>query len=81
MRSAHRARKISLALSMGVVYPLMLLSNALEWPAGVQLALGALALVVLIGVTVLLTDWRQWRADHAQLRRERALRKRARRAA
>ena len=81
MRSAHRARKISIALSMGVVYPLMLLGDALEWPVGVQFALGVLALVVLVGVAVLLTDWREWRADRARLSRERALRKRERRPA
>lgn len=81
MRSAHRARKISLAISMGVIYPLMLLGDALEWPVGVQFALGVLALVVLVGVAVLLTDWHQWRADRAQLRRERAIRRRARRPA
>lgn len=78
MRSAHRARKIALALSMGVIYPLMLLGDALGWPAGVQFALGVLALVVLVGVAALLTDWHEWRADRAQLRHERALRKRAR---
>jgi cytochrome c-type biogenesis protein CcmH/NrfG len=81
MRSAQRARKIALVLSMGVIYPLMLLADALEWPVGVQLALGVLALVVLIGSVVLLTDWTQWRADRAHLRRERAIRKRARRTA
>lgn len=79
MRSAHRARTISLALSMGVVYPVMLLGDALDWPAGVQFALGALALVVLVGVAALLTDWREWRADRARLRRERAMRRQVRR--
>jgi Tfp pilus assembly protein PilO len=58
---------------MGVVYPFMLLGDVLEWPASIQLAL-----VVLVGVAVLLTDWHQWRADRAQQRRERAIRKRER---
>jgi membrane protein DedA with SNARE-associated domain len=78
MRSAQRARKISLALSLGVIYPLMLLGDALDWPAGIQFALGVLALSVLVGVFLLLTDWQQWRTDRAKLRRERAARKRAR---
>ena len=81
MRSLHRARMISLALSMGVIYPVMLLGDTLGWPAGVEFGLGVLVLVVLVGVVVLLTDWSQWRADRAQLRRDRAKGKRARRAA
>lgn len=81
MKSAQRARKISLVLTMGVVYPFMLLADALDWSAGVQFALGSLALLTLFGTVLLLTDWKQWRADRAQLRRERAVRKRARRPA
>lgn len=78
MNSAHRARKIALLLSMGGVYPFMLLAGVLGWPALVQFALGLLALVTLVGTVLLLTDWSEWRADRAALRRERMTRKRAR---
>lgn len=78
MNSAHRARKLSLLLSMGGVYPFMLLADALDWSASVQLALGLLALVVLAGTTLLLTDWSEWRADRAELGRTRAEQKRER---
>lgn len=37
-----------------------------------------LALVVLVGTTLLLTNWSEWRADRAELRRVRAERKRER---
>jgi hypothetical protein len=57
------------------VYPFMLLADALAWPASVQMALGVLALVVLVGTTLLLTNWNEWRADRAELRRIRAERK------
>jgi hypothetical protein len=56
----------------------MLLAGALGWPATVQFALGLLALVTLVGTVLLLTDWNEWLADRANLRRERAARKRAR---
>lgn len=78
MKSIHRARKISLVLTMGIVYPLMLLADALDWPVGVQLALGVLALLTLVGTVLLLTDWSEWRADRAKLRRNRAEQKRIR---
>ncbi|HEV7773165.1 MAG TPA: hypothetical protein VGO48_07775 [Conexibacter sp.] len=79
MSSARRARKISLILTMGVVYPFMVLADTFDWSAPVQFALGLLALVVLVGTTLLLTDWGQWRADRAELRRVRAARKDSRR--
>lgn len=75
MKSAHRATKISLALTMGVVYPFILLADALHWPSWVELALGAPALVTLVGTKVALTDWDEWRADRARMRRERARRR------
>lgn len=79
MSSARRARKISLILTMGVVYPFMVLADTLDWSAPVQFALGLLALVVLVGTTLLLTDWGQWRTDRAELRRVRAARNDSRR--
>lgn len=75
MRSAHRATKISIALTMGIVYPFILLADALRWSAWVELALGALALTTLVGTKIALTDWDEWRADRARLRRERARRR------
>lgn len=75
MKSIQRARRISLLLSMGIVYPFVLLADALGWPAAVELALGALTLVTLVGTLLLLTDWKAWRADRAKLRDERAARK------
>jgi hypothetical protein len=76
MRSAHRATKISIALTMGVVYPFILLADALAWSAWVELALGILALVTLVGTKLALTDWNEWRVDRVRLRQERAARKR-----
>jgi hypothetical protein len=72
MKSSRRATKISLLLTLGLVYPLMVLADSLDWPAGVQLALAILALVVLVGTKVALTDWAAWRADRTRMRRERA---------
>lgn len=56
---------------MGVVYPFVLLADALRWSPWVELALGGLALVTLVGTKVALTDWDEWRADRARMRRER----------
>lgn len=63
---------------MGVVYPFILLSDALDWPAWVQFSLGILALATLVGTKLVLTDWDEWRADRARLRRERAAKPRRR---
>lgn len=75
MKSIQRARRISLVLSMGVVYPFVVLADALGWPPVVELALGVLTLVTLVGTVLLLTDWKAWRADRTRLRDERAARK------
>jgi hypothetical protein len=77
MKSAQRARRISLLLTMGVVYPFILVADALGWPAAVEFTLGVIALATLIVPVLLLTDWREWRADRAQLRLEREARKHA----
>ena len=76
MRSAYRATKAALLVTFGGVYPVLLLADALGWPAGVQLAIGILALVTLVGTRVVLTDWDEWRADRDRLRRERAAQRR-----
>jgi len=53
------------------VYPVIVLADALDWPVGVQFGLGVLAFVTLLGTRIVLTDWDEWRADRAKLRRER----------
>ena len=73
MKSAHRATKIAIALTMGVVYPFILLADALAWSVWIQLVLGVLALVTLVGTKLVLTDWDEWRADRARLRHGRAV--------
>jgi uncharacterized protein with von Willebrand factor type A (vWA) domain len=78
MKSSYRATKIALLVTFGGVYPVMLLADALDWPVGVQLGLGVLALVALIGTRIALTDWDEWRADRRTLRQERAQRRRER---
>jgi hypothetical protein len=72
MKSAHRATKISIALTMGLVYPFIVIADALSWSAWIQLALGVLALATLVGSKLILTDWDEWRSDRARLRRRRA---------
>jgi hypothetical protein len=71
MKSAHRATKISIAVTMGIVYPFVVVGDVLNWPAPLELGLGALLLVTLVGTKVALTDWDEWRADRARMRRER----------
>jgi hypothetical protein len=78
MKSAQRARRISMLLTMGVVYPFIVLADVLGWPAAVEFALGVLGLFTLVGTVLVMTDWSEWRADRARLRRERAIRKLAR---
>jgi hypothetical protein len=76
MKSAHRATKISIALTMGVVYPFVILADTLGWPAPVELGLGVLALLTLVGTKIAFTDWDEWRSDRKRIRRERATHRR-----
>jgi hypothetical protein len=71
MKSSYRATKIALLVTFLGVYPVIVLADALDWPVVVQFGLGVLALVTLLGTRIVLTDWDEWRADRAKLRRER----------